>query len=53
MSPSVWLPSEYDWSEDMLKHELFSKLAYDYYRESVALHRYQGLKEVTVYDNSR
>jgi len=35
----------------MLKHELFSKLAYDYFKESVAIHRYQSLKEVVVYDN--
>ena len=30
--PVVWMPKEYDWSEDMLKHEVVSKLAYDHLR---------------------
>jgi glycine/D-amino acid oxidase-like deaminating enzyme len=33
--PIVWMPKEYDWSEDMLKHELVSKLSYEYLRESL------------------
>ena len=40
----VWMPKQYDWSEDMLKHEVLSKLSYDYFRQSVDLNRYQSLK---------
>lgn len=34
----------------MLKHELISKLSYDFLRECVELNRYQSVKEVKVVD---
>jgi len=40
----IWMPKEHDWSEDMLTHEVVSKLSYDYLRESMDLNRYQALR---------
>ena len=48
--PMIWMPKDYDWSEDMLKHELMSKLSFDFLKESVTLNRYQSLKEITILD---
>ena len=48
----VWMPNQYDWSEDMLKHEVMSKLAYDSFLEAVGLNRYQSLKELPVIDTA-
>jgi succinate dehydrogenase/fumarate reductase flavoprotein subunit len=48
--PQVWMPNDYDWSEDELKHELISKMSYDFYKVSNSLKRYQSIKKMTVYD---
>ena len=48
----VWMPNQYDWSEDMLKHEVVSKLSYDSFLEAVTLNRYQSLKELPVIDTA-
>lgn len=50
MLPVVWLPNDYDWSEDMLMHELISKLSFDFFRDCVDLTKYQSVKETTVVD---
>ena len=48
--PVIWMPKEHDWSEDLLQHELLTKMSYDQFKESVGLARYQSVKEVTVWD---
>lgn len=48
--PVIWMPNEYEWSEDMLCHQLISKLSFDFLKESVELSRYQSIKEVSVVD---
>jgi len=44
------MPKDYDWSEDELKHELISKMSYDFYKVSNSLNRYQSIRKMTVYD---
>ena len=48
--PTVWMPKEYDYSENMLKHELTAKYSHDALRESFELSRYQSIRELSVYD---
>lgn len=44
------MPNHYDWSADPLKHELISKISYDYLKESVKASRYQSVRNIKSYD---
>lgn len=44
------MPSEHDWSGDSLKHELFSKVSFDFFKESLRVSRFQGVRNIKAYD---
>lgn len=46
----LWLPFGYDTS-DRLRHELLSKISYDYYKDCLKTKRYQSFKMATVYEH--
>lgn len=48
--PRIWMPSEHDWSGDALKHELFSKISFDFFKESLRVSRFQGVRNIKAYD---
>lgn len=43
------MPFGYDMT-DKLRHELLSKVSYDYYKECLKTSRYQSFKVATVYE---
>jgi hypothetical protein len=48
--PRVFMPNNYDWSADSLKHELLAKISYDFLKESARISRYQGVRCIKAYD---
>ncbi len=44
----LWMPFGYDMT-DKLRHELLSKISYEYYKDCLKTKRYQSFKMSTVY----
>ena len=48
----VWLPTGDD-QKDLLKHELLTKLSFDYYRECATAKKYQSLSTIDMFDREK
>ena len=48
----VWMPTGYH-NNDTLKHELLTKLSFDYYRDCAKSKKYQSLKTIDLFDKER
>lgn len=48
ISAHPWFPAYYD-NEDPLKHELISKLSYDYFKDCIETSRYQSISWANMY----
>ena len=48
----VWMPAGYD-NNDTLKHELLTKLSFDYYKDCAKAKKYQSIKTIDLFDKER
>lgn len=51
VDPGKWFPYLCDEGTNPLRHEVLSKLSYDYYKDCIDTKKYQSITQVNCYDN--